>query len=320
MDIGWIEDLIALEEHRTLAQAAAARHVTQPAFSRRIAAIEEWCGATLVDRSRRPLRLRPEAQSLLPDLRSAASSLNQLREDLRRSQAEGARMIIAAQHSLAISLMPWLYAQLDASLPSAMVRLRSLNRSDGLVLLLTGAADVLICHETDRHPLALGAIDVERLWLEEDWLVPVSGDRALAGRVSEAVASGTALDLPAVLYPTDSFLGRVLRDECLPILPQGLTVSARIETALTPAVARLVAGRSLACWLPKSMIEHDLKAGIVFSLEEDLGTVPLRANAVRTFGRTSSSTDRLWDCLKRTVRRDPSFGQPGELGRSPRNS
>ncbi len=308
MDIGWIDDLIALEEHRTLAQAAAARHVTQPAFSRRIAAIEEWCGATLVDRSRRPLRLRPEAQSLLPDLRSAASSLHQLREDLRRSQAEGARMIIAAQHSLAISLMPRIYCHLDAVLPSALVRLRSLNRSEGLVLLLTGAADVLICHETDRHPLALGAIDVERLWLEEDQLVPVAGQRGVVEQARDSIARDQALDLPGVLYPTDTFLGRVLRDECLPALPPGVTVSARVETALTPAVARLVAGRGLVCWLPKSMIARDLEAGTLCSMEKELGTVRLKANAVRTLGRASSSTDRLWECLrsmdKRPVRRD----------------
>ncbi|MCB1344135.1 MAG: LysR family transcriptional regulator [Rhodobacteraceae bacterium] len=298
MDVGWIEDLIALEEHGNLARAAAARHVTQPAFSRRIAAIEAWCGASLVDRSRRPMRLHPEALALLPDLRAAASTFHQLRDDLRRSQAEGTRVIIAAQHSLAISLMPRLYAQIEAALPSSMVRLRSINRSEGLVLLLTGAADMLICHETDRHPLALGAIEVERLTIEQDSLVPVTGDPEFRDQVDEAISTGNALDLPCVTYPTDGFLGRVLRDECLPGLPPGLSVSARIETALTPAVARLVEGRRLAGWLPMSMIERDLDAGTLFPLPETLGTASLRVNAVRTLNRGSQNTKLIWESFK----------------------
>lgn len=299
MDVGWIEDLIALEEHGNLASAAAARHVTQPAFSRRIAAIEAWCGASLVDRSRRPMRLHPEAQALLPDLRAAASTFRQLRDDLRRSQAEGARVIIATQHSLAVSLMPGLFEQVATVLPSLTVRLRSINRSEGLVLLLTGAADVLICHETDRHPLALGAIEVERLTIDEDVLVPVTGDAGFRDAVHAAIHGGDALDLPCVTYPTDGFLGRVQRDECLLDLPPGLTVSARIETALTPAVARLVEGRRLAGWLPQSMIARDLAAGTLFRLPEALGTAKLSINAVRTLGRGGRNTALLWESFRR---------------------
>ncbi|MCC0080905.1 MAG: LysR family transcriptional regulator [Rhodobacter sp.] len=298
MDVGWIEDLIALEEHGTLARAAAARHVTQPAFSRRIAAIESWCGASLVDRSRRPLRLHPEALALLPDLRAAAATFRQLRDDLRRSQAEGARVIIAAQHSLAISLMPRLFERVEYSLPSLAVRLRSINRSEGVVLLLTGAADVLICHETDRLPLALGAIEVERVTIEEDILVPVTGDPSFRDHLDTAIATGAGLDLPCVTYPTDGFLGRVLRDECLSDLPSGLTVSARIETALTPAVVRLVEGRPLAGWLPKSMIERELANDTLFLLPETLGTARLRVNAVRTLGRSSRTTNALWESFR----------------------
>lgn len=294
MDVGWIEDLIALEEHGTLARAAAARHVTQPAFSRRIAAIEDWCGAPLVDRSRRPLRLRAEARALLPDLRAAASNLHQLRQDLRRSQAEGGRIVIAAQHSLAISLMPRIYAHLDRQQPPAMIRLRSLNRSEGLVLLLTGAADVLICHESARHPLALGAVEVERLRIEEDWLVPVTGDAGFARTVAQALEAGAALELPGVTYPTDAFLGRVLRDECLSHLPRAVTLRPRIETALTPAAARLVQGRALVGWLPLSMIGAELRSGTMHRLPEALGTVRLQVNAVRTRGRGGAGGTRLW--------------------------
>ena len=45
MDTRWLEDVLALLEEGTLNRAAARRNVTQPAFSRRIRAFEDWIGA-----------------------------------------------------------------------------------------------------------------------------------------------------------------------------------------------------------------------------------------------------------------------------------
>lgn len=302
MDVGWIEDLIALEEHETLARAAASRHVTQPAFSRRIAAIEDWCGAPLVDRSRRPLRLLAEARALLPDLRAAASTLSQLRQDLRQSQTEGARVVIAAQHSLAISLMPKLYEHMANRIPTAKVRMRSSNRADGLVLLLTGVADVLICHETDRHPLAFAGVDSQRLRLKDDVLIPVTGDAAFARHVEEAVRTGDMLELPCVIYPSDSFLGRVLQDEGLVQLPAQFSYNGLIETALTPAVARFTAGRALVSWLPLSLIEEELTAGALHRLPPELGEIALKISVVCLRSGSKTATSQLWRCLEELAR------------------
>jgi len=50
MDIMWLEDFIKLADEGNFSRAAEARNLTQPAFSRRIRALEDWVGATLVDR------------------------------------------------------------------------------------------------------------------------------------------------------------------------------------------------------------------------------------------------------------------------------
>jgi DNA-binding transcriptional LysR family regulator len=57
METKWIKDFLCLAEKRSFSQAAEARHVSQPALSRRIRALEEWVGVELVDRSCQPLRL-----------------------------------------------------------------------------------------------------------------------------------------------------------------------------------------------------------------------------------------------------------------------
>ncbi|HXQ40880.1 MAG TPA: LysR family transcriptional regulator, partial [Candidatus Udaeobacter sp.] len=51
MELKWLEDFLSLAETRNFSRSAELRFTTQPAFSRRIKALEEWVGATLFDRS-----------------------------------------------------------------------------------------------------------------------------------------------------------------------------------------------------------------------------------------------------------------------------
>ena len=61
---------------------AQLRHVTQPAFSRRIQALEAWAGTDLVDRSSYPTRLTPAGETLFalqvrPDLKDISFSVGE---------------------------------------------------------------------------------------------------------------------------------------------------------------------------------------------------------------------------------------------------
>ena len=63
VDTKWLEDFISLAETRSFSRSATLRHVTQPAFSRRIQALEAWAGIDLVDRSSYPTRLTPAGET-----------------------------------------------------------------------------------------------------------------------------------------------------------------------------------------------------------------------------------------------------------------
>ena len=51
MELIWFEDYLALAETLNFSRAAELRHVTQPAFSRRIRALEGWIGTALFTRT-----------------------------------------------------------------------------------------------------------------------------------------------------------------------------------------------------------------------------------------------------------------------------
>ena len=78
METKWLEDFVSLAETRSFSRSAQLRHVTQPAFSRRIQALEAWAGAELVDRSAHPVRLTAaELHALRTELHSIQELLNQ---------------------------------------------------------------------------------------------------------------------------------------------------------------------------------------------------------------------------------------------------
>jgi len=78
VELDWLEDFLALSASGSFSRTAEQRHVTQPAFSRRIRALEDWMGAPPVDRSAQPAslteagrRFRPAAEEILRRLAAA---------------------------------------------------------------------------------------------------------------------------------------------------------------------------------------------------------------------------------------------------------
>ena len=112
MELNWLEDFLALAEHRNFSRAAEARHVTQPAFSRRIRALEDWAGTPLVPRAPQGVVLTPPARFCTSGPRCLASDLQQMRRATQRAAGRaGAALTIAATHALSFTFFPgWIRA------------------------------------------------------------------------------------------------------------------------------------------------------------------------------------------------------------------
>ena len=89
----WLEDFVSLAETRSFSRSAQLRHVTQPAFSRRIQALEAWAGIDLVDRSSYPTRLTSAGQTLLPQALEILGCLQAARNLMRGHQTSSQDMI-----------------------------------------------------------------------------------------------------------------------------------------------------------------------------------------------------------------------------------
>jgi len=83
METKWLEDFVSLAETRSFSRSAQLRHVTQPAFSRRIQSLEAWAGVELVDRSSYPTHLTPAGAALYAQALDLLQALHDARDQCR---------------------------------------------------------------------------------------------------------------------------------------------------------------------------------------------------------------------------------------------
>lgn len=103
MEIKWLEDFVAVASTGNFSRAAETRNVTQPAFSRRLKALEMWIGVPLLDRSSYPITLTPAGVKFLPVAERAIRDLNVGGDDARAIlTTRETTFRFAMPHSLAV--------------------------------------------------------------------------------------------------------------------------------------------------------------------------------------------------------------------------
>ncbi len=298
MRLEWMEDILAILRAGSLSAAAEMRHVSQPAFSRRIRQIEEHVGVDLVDRSSRPARLRPSVLAQSHVLEDLTQRMNELLYDLRRHDQRNAnRFVIASQHAIATTMVPRLI-ELLATETEMNVHVRSGNRDECFEFLVHRRADLLIAYRTSREIGAEPESFLEERLLGYDDVVPVFAASGMGGLLRQ-VREG---ELPLIVYPSDVFFGDVMDHELLPSLRSNFLLRPKAETALTLTALQLaIAGVGVA-WVPMSLAAREVAAGVLARVPGPLTQVTISLHAMRLADPHTPLSERVWSMLNRIVR------------------
>ena len=307
MRLEWLDDILAILETDSLNAAADKRFVTQPAFSRRIKAIESHLGVEIVDRSKKPARIRATVGDQRKRIQDIAASMRDLQSDLKRQGREVLnRIVISSQHAITTSLAPDLVTRFSQD-RHLSIRLRSANRDECYAQLLTKQADIALLYESDSEPLPEGDDYLETARLGFEPLVPVYPAAHLP-RLNEDYARG---EIYVVAYPSDVFLGKVVNQEILAGFANASFVRKRAETALTLAMKELALRGVGVAWLPKSLVHREIAAGILSDLSPTLPSARLSLVAMRLASPGPAAAERVWETIRAVVDRSDAF--PGGM-------
>jgi len=287
INLSWLEDFLALAASGGFSRAAESRHMTQPAFSRRIRALEEWLGVTLVDRTVQPVALTDTGHWFVGVARDALARVARLPDEARTiADSRAATIRIAATHALSLTFLPAWLRTFEARLLAAPVELVSdvLERCEDAML--EGRVQFVLCH---AHRDVRGRLDArcDSTVVGRDVLLPVSAPASRAKGARHRLDG--AKPAPILAYRAASGMGRIVST---------LTSSATMNVVFTAdlaSVLRAVAieGRGVA-WLPKSLIDGDLAAGRLVLAAPTAARIAVDVRLYRADATMAPSAEAFW--------------------------
>ena len=297
MNITWLDDFLTLAETGNFSRAADERHMTQPAFSRRIRALEEWLGTDLFDRSSQPARLTEAGLWLRKGAPELLAQLARMPGEARAvAEANSATLRIAATHALSFTFLPgWLHG-LESRTRLGPIRLLSDVLAHCETLLLQSQVQFVLAHTHALAPGKLQAAGFASVQIGSDVLLPVSAPD-VKGAKGQALhrLSGAKNKLVQVLgYSPESGMGGILQEVCGPALEK---LPLRVSfTAQLASVLRTMAldGRGMA-WLPETLVGEDLAQGRLVPAASDDWRVVLEVRLFRDRAAMGPAAEAFWE-------------------------
>jgi DNA-binding transcriptional LysR family regulator len=293
-DFTWLEDFLALAATGNFTRAAQQRHSSQPAFSRRIRALEEWLGTPLVDRGTQPARLTDAGEWFRGTAEQLVARTARLPGEARQiAEARSATLRIASTHALSFTFVPRWLRGLEAKLALGPVELASDVLARCQAQMQQGKVHFVLAHAREHLEGPLDAPAYVSALIGEDRLLPVCKPTA-AGRPQHRLDGRRHKGAIAVLaYTEESGMGRVMREVLAPRLDA--LGCETVFSAHLASVLRSMAldGRGIA-WLPQTLVEDDLAAGTLVAAADASWEVPLEIRLYRPREALAGPAEALW--------------------------
>ena len=308
METKWLEDFVSLAETRSFSRSAQLRHVTQPAFSRRIQALEAWAGLDLVDRSSYPTRLTPAGETFHGQALEVLGSLQATRNMMRGMQAGAADMIeFAVPHTLAFTFFPTWVMDLRKRFGEMKSRLIALNVHDAVMRLTEGSCDLLVAYHHASQPLQLSPDRYEMLSLGQETLAPYAKGGADGQPLFRLATTGNAR-IPFLGYASGAYMARLV-DQILKSTPALPNLDTVYETDMAEGLKAMALEGHGVAFLPSSSVKKELRTRKLVSaapLHDDAGHAYDVTMEVRIYRERpelarhpKAGAQALWEFLKK---------------------
>ncbi len=325
METKWLEDFISLAETSSFSRSAELRHVTQPAFSRRIQSLEAWLGADLIDRTSYPTCLTPAGKVFYEQALEMLAQIDRGRALMRGKRPTGHTTVdFAVPHTLSLTYIPkWLTA-LEQDFGPLHTRLMALNVHDAVMTLVEGGCDLLLCYHHPRQPVQLDAARYDMLVLGTETLRAYARcDRA--GVPMFCLPGTVDAPLPFLSYTSNAYLGRMV-ELILADARRPLHLEKRYETDMAEGLKMMALEGHGLVFLPDSAVTREVKQKLLARADHDEAGWQVQME-IRLYRERASAqrpakpvVERLWRYLlqqqEAETRRTRAKGKRGGAARS----
>ena len=297
MQLKWLEDFVALAQERSFTRAAELRHVTHPAFGRRIRALESWAGTPLIEREAGPVKLTAAGQAFLDTALQMTRHFAQSHDELMAiAGRQGRTVTLCTGRTLARTIVADWLVRLQPYLADGELRISTRSLADAVHDLQHGLADFSILYHHPSLVVPLDGRQFEHVALATDRLLPVSRTDA-SGAPMYFLEAGCA-PVPYIAYDRTLALGRLVED-LLAHHPLAAHLKRLVECDSPDANYEYVRKGLGVSWLPWSVVHADVKSGLLAPAGGKGLEVKFDVRMFRPKRRLSALAESLWSTIAR---------------------
>ncbi len=267
MDISSLQAFVCVAESGSFSRASEQLHLTQPAVSKRIAALESDLQTSLFDRIGRQISLTESGQALLPRARHILLEIEDSRRILRNlSEQVGGHLKIGTSHHIGLHHLPPVLRQFTAAYPEVELDLHFMESEEACKAIHHGDLELGVI----TLPLEADAeLNMQKL-LPDPMNVVVGKTHPLANTPPSLDA---LLAHPAILPERGTYTRELIETAIAEKIPDRITV--RMSTNYLETIKMLVNVGLGWSVLPRSMLSDELQIIEITELkiQRELGVV-----------------------------------------------
>lgn len=288
LQLKWLEDFLQLSKTLNFSQAAQFRHVSQPAFSRRIQALESHLNCKLINRLNQPITLTEQGklfsqtcQQVLADLEQGISQIT--------AQSNN-QLNFAVSHCLSIGVFPIILQHINKLPGNIISKLNIADADDCIELLANHQCHYLLAFSDSL----LSAQHSDSILLGKVKLLPVcKADDS--GKPIYELLSNNKTTIPYLAYQQNIYLGRVV-DKIINKNRAQNKIKKTIESSMADGLKMMaIKGLGIA-WIPEFSIQTELESKQLAVCGDKLWQQELEVRLYRN-KKTEKQEDFIWQSL-----------------------
>ena len=266
MDISALQAFIAVARNGSFSKASEQLFVTQPAISKRVAALEEELGTQLFNRIARQISLTEAGKQLLPK----AQDLVHQAEDMQRYASNlnddiSGNLSIAISHHIGLHRMPPILKEFNLRHPKVQLDIRFEDSDQAFSAVEHGDIEFAVITLPNELPEKLIK---ETIWQDQlNVMVGLEHPLSNQSEISLEVLAAYQCVLPDKETETHKIIDRQFKE-------LGLEMKVQMETNNLETLKMLVGAGLGWSLLPKTMLDESLRVlSLDAKLVRELGVV-----------------------------------------------